>query len=114
VKESTGGLIEEGSSRSLQAQAWRASLEKKHLAISEKSSRRRNRRSGFTEETSEVPSAVRSQEVAQGLSLASREGVPESSGLGSSENRGFCGRETLVERNRDPRFPERISAVDLR
>jgi hypothetical protein len=26
---------------------------------------------------------------------------------------GFHGRGTLVERNRDPRFPERISTIDL-
>jgi hypothetical protein len=40
-------------------------------------------------------------EVAQDLSLASRDGARELSGFGSSEYQGFRGHETLVERNRD-------------
>jgi hypothetical protein len=48
-----------------------------------------------------------------GYALACKGEARESSGFGSSEYRSFRGPETLVERNRDPRFPERISTVDL-
>jgi hypothetical protein len=40
------------------------------FSLLKRSSRRGSRRSGFVEESSEIPSAVRSWEVAQGLSLS--------------------------------------------
>jgi hypothetical protein len=79
-----------------------ASLEKKHLTI------QRNPRGGGIDGQDLQRRLTKSRQpsdlgkVAQDLSLASREGVRESSGLGSLENRSLCGRETLVERNRDP------------
>jgi hypothetical protein len=54
----------------LQAQVRRVNLEKKFLAISEKISRRRNRRSGLAEGNSEIPTTIRSGKVAHGLSLS--------------------------------------------
>jgi hypothetical protein len=66
-------VSKEGSSRSCKRRCWRASSEKEHLAILKKSSRRRNRRSGFAEETiakSRQPLDLR--KVAQGLEDQSR------------------------------------------
>jgi hypothetical protein len=56
-----------------------------------KSSRReeRNRRSGFTEEIHEIPSAVRSREVAQGLSPSVQRRSPGGV-IGILESSGFC------------------------
>jgi hypothetical protein len=51
LKESPGGLGRGRFEQELQAQVLGASSEKEHLAILKKSSRRRNRRSGFAEET---------------------------------------------------------------
>jgi hypothetical protein len=50
----------------------------------EESLKRRNQRSGFTEEPCEIPPAVRSRGDAHGLNLSSRGGAQEPSGFGSS------------------------------
>jgi hypothetical protein len=51
LKESTGGLCRGRFEQELQAQVLERSSEKEHFSLLKKSSRRRNRRSGFTEET---------------------------------------------------------------
>jgi hypothetical protein len=60
LKGSTGVCVEEGSSRRCKCKCQRTSSEKGYLPILKKSSRRRNRRSGFAEENNEFPSAIRS------------------------------------------------------
>jgi len=62
LKRSIGFCAEEGPSRRCKCKYQRTSSEKGYLPILQKFSRRRNRRSGFTEENSEVPSAARYQE----------------------------------------------------
>jgi hypothetical protein len=72
---------------------WRRTQEKVRTGRTldrEKSSRRRNRRSGFAGEISEIPPAVRSwRSCSQDLTLARRGGAQEPSGFGSSGYRGF-------------------------
>jgi hypothetical protein len=67
LKRAQEVCVEEGSSRSCKRRRWRVSSEKEHLAILKKSSRRRNRRSGFVEENCEIPSAVRSRKSCTGF-----------------------------------------------
>jgi hypothetical protein len=71
----------ECSSKSCKCRCWRASSEKEYLAILKKSSRRKESTVRIlTEKIDEIPSAVRSREVAQGLSPSKcRGGVPEES-----------------------------------
>jgi hypothetical protein len=77
LKENTGGLCRGRFEQELQAQALETSSEKEHLAILKKSSRRRNRWSGFTEENCEILSAVRSRGVAPGLRPKEQRKNPE-------------------------------------
>jgi hypothetical protein len=67
VKESTEVCVGEGFEQEKQAQVSEDEFGGRSFSLLKKSSRRRNRRSGFTEETSEIPPAVRSQESCVGF-----------------------------------------------
>jgi hypothetical protein len=68
LRKCTGVCTRNDSSKELQAQVSEDKFWEEHLVVLKESSRRRNRRSGFTEGTNEISSAVRSRGVAQGLS----------------------------------------------
>jgi hypothetical protein len=94
LEENTGGLVEEGSSRVCRRRRWRESLEKKHLAISKKSSRRRIDGQDSQKKPAKSRQPLDLRKVAQGLSPEEQRKIPE---IRSSGYRGFRGRETLKE-----------------
>jgi hypothetical protein len=109
LKESTGVCVEEGSSR-VASTGLESKSEKEHLVIS-----RNPRGGGIDGQDSQRKlrspvSPLDLRRVAQGLSPKEQRKTPE---IRSSGYRGFRGRGTLVERNRDPRFPERSSTIDF-
>jgi hypothetical protein len=90
LKESPGVLVEKVRAGVASA-GLESKSEKEHLVILKKSSRRRNRRSGFAEEIakSRQPSDLR--KVAQGLSPSEQRRSQGSSGFSSSGYQSFCG-----------------------
>jgi hypothetical protein len=87
-------LVKEGSNRVCRRRRWRESLEKKHLTISKKSSRRRIDSQDSQKKLAKSHQPLDLRKVVQGLSPKEQRKIPK---IRISGYRGFRGRETLKE-----------------